>query len=312
MQPDPLPQPEKRRAFTAREVASVFIKYDARCAHCSEKVKLGEYAIDHIQALDHLGKHELDNWQLLCTPCHIVKTKRDVSASAKGRRIRKRLDVQQCSVDWCDRPVRSAGLCRRHHQRQWRYGNPEAGGRYQTAPGEKQAFIQAVLKQDTDECVEWSYPYNTGTGYADISWDGRGTYAHRVMCILAHGEPSSPKLVAAHSCGNRRCMNPKHLRWATYAENEADKHRHGTSMKGKPGRMIKLTEEDLIAIRNLRGVKSQREIAEQYGVHQVTVSEIQTGKYGAWAGNGRKRPIPSRGFQKRTTPHKWPKRGFGK
>lgn len=29
-------------------------------------------------------------------------------------------------------------------------------------------------------------------------------------------------------------------------------------------------------------------------------------------GQGQKRPIPSRGFQKRTTPHKWPKRGFGK
>lgn len=29
-------------------------------------------------------------------------------------------------------------------------------------------------------------------------------------------------------------------------------------------------------------------------------------------GTGPKRPIPSRGFAKRTEPHKWPKRGFGK
>jgi 5-methylcytosine-specific restriction endonuclease McrA len=110
---DTLPQPEKRRAFTAREVASVFIKYDARCASCRDKVKLGEYAIDHIQALDHLGKHELDNWQLLCTPCHIVKTKRDVSASAKGRRIRGEVGQGQ------KRPIPSRGFQKRTTPHKW-------------------------------------------------------------------------------------------------------------------------------------------------------------------------------------------------
>jgi 5-methylcytosine-specific restriction endonuclease McrA len=84
-----LPKPLKRRSFTAREVASVFIKYDGRCASCAEKVKLGEYAVDHIQALDHLGAHTLDNWQLLCVGCHKLKTAKDVKASAKGRRIRQ-------------------------------------------------------------------------------------------------------------------------------------------------------------------------------------------------------------------------------
>jgi hypothetical protein len=51
-------------------------------------VRLGEYAVDHIQALDHLGAHTLDNWQLLCVGCHKLKTAKDVKASAKGRRLR--------------------------------------------------------------------------------------------------------------------------------------------------------------------------------------------------------------------------------
>ena len=86
--PDTLPLPIKRKGFTPRNVAAVFIKYDARCAKCSEKVKLGEYQIDHIQRIDALGKHELENWQLLCTPCHSGKTKVDNREAKKGARVR--------------------------------------------------------------------------------------------------------------------------------------------------------------------------------------------------------------------------------
>lgn len=113
MQPDTLPKPIKRKSFTAREVASVFIKYDGRCAHCSEKVKLGEYAVDHIQALDHLGKHELENWQLLCVGCHAIKTANDVKASAKGRRIRGETGNGR------KQPIRSRGFQKRTTPHQW-------------------------------------------------------------------------------------------------------------------------------------------------------------------------------------------------
>lgn len=83
-----LPTPEKRRGFTPRDVAAVFIEYEARCAACREKVRVGEYQIDHIQRLDALGSHELSNWQLLCTACHAAKTKVDNREAKKGARIR--------------------------------------------------------------------------------------------------------------------------------------------------------------------------------------------------------------------------------
>lgn len=85
---DTLPQPIKRKSFTAREVASVFIKYEARCAKCREKVSLGNYNIDHIIRLDALGKHELENWQLLCVPCHKPKSVVDNWEAKKGARVR--------------------------------------------------------------------------------------------------------------------------------------------------------------------------------------------------------------------------------
>ena len=110
---DTLPKPEKRRSFTARNIAAVFIKYDGRCAHCSEKVKLGEYAVDHIQALDHLGAHTLDNWQLLCVGCHAIKTANDVKASAKGRRIRGETGNGR------KQPIRSRGFQKRTEPTKW-------------------------------------------------------------------------------------------------------------------------------------------------------------------------------------------------
>ena len=80
--------PLKRKGFTLRDVASVFIRYEARCAKCHEKVSLGNYAIDHIQRLDALGAHTLENWQLLCNDCHGSKTTVDNREAKKGARVR--------------------------------------------------------------------------------------------------------------------------------------------------------------------------------------------------------------------------------
>jgi len=86
--PKELPKPAKRKGFSARDVASVFIKFEARCAKCAVKVQLGGYDIDHIVRIDAGGKHELGNWQLLCVPCHKPKTTTDNAQAKKGRRIR--------------------------------------------------------------------------------------------------------------------------------------------------------------------------------------------------------------------------------
>ena len=86
--PKNLPKPARRKGFSARDVASVFIKYEARCAACAIKVQLGGYDIDHIVRLDAGGTHELENWQLLCVPCHKAKTRDDNREAKKGRRIR--------------------------------------------------------------------------------------------------------------------------------------------------------------------------------------------------------------------------------
>ena len=83
-----------------------------------------------------------------------------------------------------------------------------------------------------EECLIW--PFNKQNGYAGcISADGRRQYACRVMCKLAHGPAPTPKHEVAHSCGkgDEACINPKHLRWATSAENGADRKLHTLQRK---------------------------------------------------------------------------------
>jgi len=98
--------------------------------------------------------------------------------------------------------------------------------------GKALAFIETALTQETDECIIWPFTNHTN-GYPSI---GHGRHVNRVVCERAYGKPPSLKHQAAHSCGVKLCINKRHVRWATRAENEADKLKHGTSLLGRtPG-----------------------------------------------------------------------------
>jgi len=104
------------------------------------------------------------------------------------------------------------------------------------------------------------------------------------MCRLAHGEPPAPDYQAAHSCGRGvdGCLNPNHLRWATAEENEADKLLHGTSNRGERHGMVKLTEDEVRAVRALKGKVSQRAAAKALGYTRGVVCDIWTGRTWGW------------------------------
>jgi hypothetical protein len=115
-----------------------------------------------------------------------------------------------------------------------------------------------------DECQSHNYGATTHRdSYLMVTWQGKRTTASRAICELVHGPPPTPKHQAAHSCGNAWCCNGAHLRWATPAENLADKVRHGTADRHRGPVNPRIAA--LVGKMATAGL-SHRELAQQVGV----------------------------------------------
>jgi hypothetical protein len=147
--------------------------------------------------------------------------------------------------------------------------------------GEAQAWAQTAARYTGDDCLPWPFKANT-YGYGTMGVGGKTVKATRYVCQLAHGAPVG-RVDCAHSCGNRLCCNPRHLRWATRAENEADKRLHGRDNRGERHGATILTTNDVLAIRAARKAGERNgKLARQYGVSPGTICNIMSGASWAW------------------------------
>ncbi len=83
-------------------------------------------------------------------------------------------------------------------------------------------------------------------------------------------------LQVLHHCDNPACISPRHLFLGTHTDNMHDrtaKRRHAFGIKHG---MAKLTEKDVIAIREryATGTVSQYQLAAEYGVYQASIGRI--------------------------------------
>jgi|SRR5581483_2182613 len=140
-----------------------------------------------------------------------------------------------------------------------------------------QRFWRYVAVGPEDCCWPWQGTRNRG-GYGEIRDIGRGPKlrTHRVAYKLCKG-PIPGGMVVMHTCDNRACCNPAHLRVGTMRDNSLDMVAKGRN----PPWQRKLTAEKAAEIKALAGKMRDQEIADKYGVARTTVRLIIRGK--SWA-----------------------------
>lgn len=126
-------------------------------------------------------------------------------------------------------------------------------------------------------CWNWTSCV-TPRGYGQISINAKKNYAHRVAYELSVG-PIPDGMLVLHSCDNRRCVNPKHLRVGTPKENTADMDIRGrrvnTPSLGEKHGCAKLTEAVVKDIRERhRSGAIESALAVLYGVSPRTVGRV--------------------------------------
>lgn len=97
-------------------------------------------------------------------------------------------------------------------------------------------------------CWEWTKPLSDGYGRVWIK--SKYVKAHRLSYELFVGTiPQGASIL--HSCHNRACVNPKHLRIGTHQENMQDRKMVGKYNRQYNGR-TKLSQNDLRTVTLLR------------------------------------------------------------
>lgn len=115
-------------------------------------------------------------------------------------------------------------------------------------------------------------------GYGEFWFQGGRKRPHHLILCRTLGRELGERMGALHSCRAKHCVNPEHLREGTHQENMDDKKRDGTGNNpfGERHGCAKLTEDQVHAIR--ADLRTQQEIANDYGVGRATISAIKLGK----------------------------------
>ena len=151
-----------------------------------------------------------------------------------------------------------------------------------TRNGEPMAFYLAHVDDETNDCVLWPYGL-TAQGYGQTYDDGVSAHVHVLACAHAHG-PKPDGQEVCHSCRNRHCFNPRHVRWGTRKENVADMRRDGTISRGERNGHAVLTESQVLEIRRryAAGGITQQALADEYGMARSSISGYTNGHRWGW------------------------------
>lgn len=151
----------------------------------------------------------------MCNP-HYLKVRRHGDPHYKHEMKNK---GKACSVEGCDKQPVAHKLCAAHYARLRRNGDPNISQRDVKIGSVEERFWYRVVK-DPDHpkgCWEWSGSLSS-KGYGQMSVDNKPKRCYKVSYEIHFGEVPQG-LHIDHSCLNKQCVHPDHLRLATNKEN---------------------------------------------------------------------------------------------
>lgn len=175
-----------------------------------------------------------------------------------------------------------SGYCCKHYHRHLKFNDTSVK---KETPKPAHDWLMENKDYLGNECLKWPFHIGKdGYGRAHNIETKKLSTASRLMCAIAHGEPPSNKHEAAHKCGNgnKGCVNPNHLYWATPTENQNDMVKHNTTNRGENYGRSKLTSADVIKIRELLKTTKQIDIAKLFNVDPSHISDISRRKKWSW------------------------------
>jgi predicted XRE-type DNA-binding protein len=139
----------------------------------------------------------------------------------------------------------------------------------------EEQFWSTVEHHSPDDCWIW-IGNRSGGRYGRLRNHGRRWSSHRASYEIHYG-PIPDGMFVCHTCDNPACVNPKHLFLGTANDNMQDKINKGRQrhLSGESNPASRLTVEQVTQIRQrAKQGEIQRELAQEFGVTQSTVSEI--------------------------------------
>ena len=148
-------------------------------------------------------------------------------------------------------------------------------------------FWGKVDRRGDDECWPWLGSTRSAEGYGQFNIRGVLISAHRLMMMFLIGGNIPPGeghhgTCVLHSCDNRWCVNPAHLRMGTQSENQremAEKGRgRGPGLCGEKHGNHKLTAALVLEIRSHPEI-SGIEFSRRFGLEKSTVHKARRGTH---------------------------------
>lgn len=139
---------------------------------------------------------------------------------------------------------------------------------------DKQKLFWSRVDKDSNTHGCWEWKLSVGAkGYAMMRFGGKKELVHRLSWFFHTGK--WPKLFVLHSCDNRKCVNPAHLREGTHADNTADMVLRNRQAKGEAKPLAKLDTATVVRIFQMRSAgASQQEIADRVGLTLSPINQV--------------------------------------